>query len=198
METRASSGGNPCAFRLDRTRICGTMVPMPDRATSRRRVTCRIGRFLALLSLLLLLVLQPFGALALVLHDHDDGDHVHFISGEAAARYVSGERGWHAERHGDLEAGCAHQLDRGGPLETNGFPGTLIVLNTSDAYRVYARGSVVQKTTSVARAEIPRWQMPSCRDVVQLLSPPPRWQNHLVSRRSGIAEILLRNHALLL
>ena len=157
-----------------------------------------MGRLLALLSLLPLLVLQPLGALAMVLHDHDEGDHLHFISGEAAAQYVSGERGWHAERHGDLEAGCAHQVDRGGLLETNRFPGTLIVLNTSDAYRVYARGSAVQTTPSVARAEIPRWQMPSCWDVAQTLSPPPRWQNHFVSRRAGIAAILLRNHALLL
>ncbi len=157
-----------------------------------------MGRLLALLSLLPLLVLQPLSARAMVLHDHDDGDHLHFLSGEETAHYVSGESGWHAERQGDFEAGRAHHVDRGGPLETNRFLGTLIVLNTSDAYRVHARGSAVQTTPSVVRADIPRWQMLSCWDVAQTPSPPPRWQNHCVSRRAGIAAILLRNHALLL
>ena len=157
-----------------------------------------MGWLLALLSLLPLLVLQPFSARAMVLHDHDHGDHVHFLSGEETAQYVSGERGWHAQRQGDLEAGCAHHVDRGGPLETNRFPSTLIVLNTSDAYRVHVKGSAVQTTPSVVRVDIPRWQMPSCWDVAQAPSPPPRWQNHCLSRRAGIAAILLRNHALLL
>ncbi len=174
------------------------MVPMFGRATSRCQVTCRMGWLLALLSLLPLLVLQPLSARAMVLHDHDDGDHLHFLSGEETAQYVSGESGWHAERQGDFEAGCAHHVDSGGPLETNVFLGTLIVLNTLDAYRVQARGSAVQTIPSVVRADIPRWQMPSCWDVAQTLSPPPRWQNHFVSRRAGIAAILLRNHAILL
>ena len=174
------------------------MVPMVGRATSGCQVTCRLGRLLALLSLLPLLVLQPFGGLGIVVHDHDDRDHSHFLSWEQIAQFTSGESGWHGDRHGDPEAGCADHVDRGGPLETNRFLGTLIVLNTSDAYRVHVKGSAVQTTPFVRPVDIPRWQMPSCRDVAQTLSPPPRWQNHRVSRRAGVAAILLRNHALLL
>lgn len=173
------------------------MVPMVGRATFRCQVTCRMGRLLALLGLLPLLVLQPLGATAIVLHDHDHGDHVHVLSGQETARYVSGESGWHLQRRGDPAAGDAHDGDHGEPLDTKS-PGTLIVLNTSDTNRVHVKASAVQTTPSVRPADIPRWQMPPCWFVAQAPSPPPRWRNHGVSRRAGIAAILLRNHALLL